>query len=100
VQKLYLVGGADYKKMVFNVMCHVIEKKLAAKYTFDGKCGKLAFGKKKISSVIKVAVQRRFVPPSDATDVNINKRIGRWLTEAKDSRVPKKRALREELLLN
>ena len=85
--------------MVFNVMCHVIEKKLAARYTFDGKCGKLAFGKK-ISSVIKVAVQRRFVPPSDATDVNIHKRIGRWLTEARDSRVPKKRALREELLLN
>ncbi len=100
MQKLYLVGGADYKKKVFNVMCHVIDKKLAAKYTFDGKCGKPVFGKKKISSVIKVAVQRRFVPPSDATNVNINKRIGIWLTKAKDSRFPKKRGLREELLLN
>jgi hypothetical protein len=72
---------------------------LASEYTFDKKSGRKAFGKKRISNVIKVAVQWRFVPPADATDANINKRIGRWLTEPKDSRVPSKCPLHEEVFV-
>lgn len=53
VHELFLIGGSDWKKMVFNVMSYVIHKKLAASYTFDGKSGKKAFGKKMIAKIIK-----------------------------------------------
>ena len=78
-------------------MNHVINKNLASEYIFDGKSGRKAFGKKRISDVIKVTVQWRFVPPADETDANINKRIDRWLTEPKGSRVPSKCPLHEEV---
>ena len=100
MQKFFLISEAFYKKkMVFNVMNHVINKNLAWEYTFYEKSGRKAFGKKRISNVIKVAVQWRFAPPADATDANINKRIGRWLTEPKDSRVPSKCPLHEEVFV-
>ena len=54
-----------------------------------------------ISLLFVVAVQHRSVPPQEcnktqatinATYVNILSKIKRWLTEAKDVRVPKKQA--------